>query len=86
MPFARLAHAEPTSFVWEDEDGSLHHIRQGEGGEQGDPVLLGCPQLWSKGNVPCVGRASLVSGRHVHLVPTRAREASVQCHEPSTAD
>ena len=37
LPFARFACAEPTSYVWEDEDGCRHHIRQGEGGEQGRP-------------------------------------------------
>ena len=29
LPFARFAYAEPTSYVWEDEDGGRHHIRQG---------------------------------------------------------
>ena len=25
--------------VWEDDDGPLYHIRHGEGGEQGDPLM-----------------------------------------------
>ena len=44
--FARFAYAEPTSYVWEDEDGGRHHIIQGEGGEQGDPLM---PLLYSLG-------------------------------------
>ena len=46
LPFARFAYAEPTSYVWEDEDGGRHHIRQGEGREQGDPLM---PLLFSLG-------------------------------------
>ena len=46
LPFARFAYAEPTSYVWEDEDGCRHHIRQGEGREQGDPLM---PLLLSLG-------------------------------------
>ena len=37
LPFARFAYAEPTSYVWEDEDGSRHHIRQGEGESRATP-------------------------------------------------
>ena len=55
VPFARFAYAEPTSYVWDDEDGSRHHIGQGEGGEQGDPLM---PLLFSLGV-----HNSLVEGR-----------------------
>ena len=46
LPFARFACAEPTSYVWEDKDGGRHHTRQGEGREQGDPLM---PLLFSLG-------------------------------------
>ena len=35
LPFARFAYGETTTYVWEDEEGVRHQIRQGEGSEQG---------------------------------------------------
>ena len=31
---------QPSVFLWEDETGEVRHIQQGEGGEQGDPLVL----------------------------------------------
>ena len=31
---------QPSVFLWEDETGEVRHIQQGEGGEQGDPLML----------------------------------------------
>ena len=53
LPFVRLFHSSQSSFLWEDSMGTVHHIPQGEGGEQ---VTLSCPccthwvsiQLWSQ--------------------------------------
>ena len=42
-----LFYAEPSSHVWEDENGTVHTILQGEGGEQGDPLM---PLLFSWAN------------------------------------
>ena len=36
----------PSKFLWEDELGVVNHIPQGEGGEQGDPLM---PLLFSLG-------------------------------------
>ena len=36
LPFARLFNGDPSTYLWEDEVGDVHHIHQGEGGEQGD--------------------------------------------------
>ena len=44
LPFVRATCANPTSNVWEDEDGVQHRIVQAEGGEQGDPLM---PLLFS---------------------------------------
>ena len=44
LPFVRATYANPTSYVWEDEDGVQHRIVQAEGGEQGDPLM---PLLFS---------------------------------------
>ena len=39
IPFVRTAYAQPTSYEWEDQQGSRHQIWQHEGGEQGDPLM-----------------------------------------------
>ena len=46
LPFVRLFYGQPSRYLWEDEDGAIHHIHQGEGGEQGDPLM---PLLFSLG-------------------------------------
>ena len=44
MPFLRLFYGSPSTFLWEDDEGTVHHVRQGEGGKQGDPLM---PLLFS---------------------------------------
>ena len=39
VPFMRLFNGSPSTFLWEDDEGTVHHVRQGEGGEQGDPLM-----------------------------------------------
>ena len=39
VPFMRLFYGSPSTFLWEDDEGTVHHVRQGEGGEQGDPLM-----------------------------------------------
>ena len=46
LPFVRLFHGDPSTFLWEDDSGGVHHIHQGEGGEQGDHLM---PMLFSLG-------------------------------------
>ncbi len=46
LPFVRLSYASRTEYVWADEEGEEHLIHQGEGGEQGDPLM---PLLFSLG-------------------------------------
>ena len=46
LPFVRLSYASPTEYWWADEDGADHAIKQGEGGEQGDPLM---PLLFALG-------------------------------------
>ena len=46
LPHVRLFYGQPSRYLWEDESGNVHHIHQGEGGEQGDalmPLLFSCP-------------------------------------------
>ena len=46
LPFVRVSYASPTRYVWRDDDGVDHDIVQGEGGEQGDPLM---PLLFALG-------------------------------------
>ena len=44
--FVRSFYGAPSTYLWEDEMGTTHEVRQGEGGEQGDPLM---PLLFSLG-------------------------------------
>ena len=46
LPFVRSFYGAPSTYFWEDEMGTTHEVRQGEGGEQGDPLM---PLLFSLG-------------------------------------
>ena len=37
LPFVVQFYGNPSSCLWDDDDGETHEIRQGEGKEQGDP-------------------------------------------------
>ena len=38
LPYARQFYASPSTYTWYDE-GAAHNVHQGEGGEQGDPLM-----------------------------------------------
>ena len=46
IPFVRMFYSSPSVYIWEDAEGVEHSILQGEGGEQGDPLM---PLLYSLG-------------------------------------
>ena len=39
VPFVRMSCVRQSYFLWTDERGEVHDIVQGEGGEQGDPLM-----------------------------------------------
>ena len=39
LPFVRQFYGHPSAHIWEDDMGNVHEIAQGEGGEQGDPLM-----------------------------------------------
>ena len=39
LPFVRLFHGTLSAYLWEQDDGTVHTIEQGEGGEQGDALM-----------------------------------------------
>ncbi len=46
LPFVRLSYESPTEYVWTSATGQQHIVPQGEGGEQGDPLM---PLLFALG-------------------------------------
>ena len=46
VPFVRQFHGSPSRYLWENDFGEVRDIDQGEGGEQGDPLM---PMLFSLG-------------------------------------
>ena len=46
LPFVRCFYGSPSTYMWEDEMGVSQDIPQGEGGEQGDPLM---PMLFALG-------------------------------------
>ena len=39
LPFVRLFHGQPSTYVWENDNNIVDSIPQGEGGKQGDPLM-----------------------------------------------
>ena len=76
LPFAAQFYAEPSAYVFHDAEGAAHEIAQGEGGEQGDPLM---PALYALGQHPALLQAHAaltpgedllrVLGRHLCHVP-----------------
>ena len=46
LPFVLQFYGAPSTYLWEDSDGVVHEILQGEGGEQGDALM---PALFALG-------------------------------------
>ena len=40
LPYVLQFHGSPSSSLWEDSEGVVHEVLQGEGGEQGDALML----------------------------------------------
>ena len=83
LPFVRLFYGRQSTYLWTDAEGNAHDVLQGEGGEQGDPLM---PALYALGQHAALeaARAQLLPGEvlvafldDVYLVttPERARAA-----------
>ena len=46
LPYVRCFYGSPSTYLWEDDMGTTQYIPQGEGGEQGDPLM---PLLFALG-------------------------------------
>ena len=51
LPFVRQFYGRQSEYYWYDDEGDLHIVLQGEGGEQGDPLM---PALFSIGQHPAL--------------------------------
>ena len=82
LPFASMFYGSPSTYLFYDERGIAHEVRQGEGGEQGDPLM---PCLFALGQ-----HEALQQARH-HLHPSDAlyaflNDIYVTGHPDRTAD
>ena len=39
LPFVRQFYGTPSTYLWQDDEGTVHDVQQGEGGEQGDALM-----------------------------------------------
>ena len=46
LPFVKMSYGGPSRYYWRDDQGKRHEIKQGEAGEQGDPLM---PALFALG-------------------------------------
>ena len=46
LPFVWMFYGRLSEYLWENAEGEVHSIAQGEGGEQGDPMM---PLLFAMG-------------------------------------
>ena len=46
LPFVCLFYGRASEYLWMDDAGNQRTVRQGEGGEQGDPLM---PALYALG-------------------------------------
>jgi len=60
LAFVRLSYAQLSKYAWLDDQGQEHIVEQGEGGEQGDPLM---PMLF------CLGIHESLTRVRAHLLP-----------------
>ena len=76
--FARCFYGSPSTYLWEDELGNTQEIPQGEGGEQGDPLM---PMLFSLAEHPALEaiQRRLIDGEKLLAYLDDVRESWEQC-------
>ena len=65
LPFVPMFYGTPSENLSEDDDGEVHKIAQGEGGEQGDPMM---PLLYSLGQHRVLEAIDREMGANQHLM------------------
>ena len=60
-----LFYGRPSTYWWEEDSGTVHSINQGEGGEQGDPLM---PLFFAVGQHPAlVATQDRINGGKTHV-------------------
>ena len=62
LPFTRMFYGRSSQYLWETNDGEIHRIPQGEGGEQGDPMM---PLLYSGSTWRIGSRSQFTQGERL---------------------
>ena len=64
LPLVKSLYTTPSTYLWTDDRAEVHEVRQGEGGEQGDPLM---PALYSLGQHSALQHAAsrLWPGEHL---------------------
>ena len=87
IPFVRCFFGSPSTYLWEDEMGVTHEIPQGDGGEEGDPLmpllfalrqhtsLVGVMRSCSRAWMTCMRRVDF-SGWRQYTTPLRKNSSS----------
>ena len=68
LPFVRLLCGSSSTFLWEDELGTVNFVPQGEGGERGDPLMPLHFQPQATPRLVCIG-GEVASRRTLVRVP-----------------
>ena len=90
LPFVRRFYGQPSLHIWEDEVGDVQDIPQGEGGDQGDPLmpllfsLAMHPSLVSTGDL--LREAFCLFGRRVSHLQTGEGVGGFPSHRERTVD
>ena len=64
LSFVRMSYGGPSRYYWTDDEGVRHEVKQGEGGEQGDPLM---PALFALGlhDTLVEVKGQLLQGEHL---------------------
>ena len=64
LPFVRMSYGQPSRYYWRDAEGNRHEVKQGEGGEQGDPLMPALFALGLHDTLEAV-KAQMLPGEHL---------------------
>ena len=82
LPFVSQFYSSASTYIWEDDVGVVHDVVQGEGGEQGDPLM---PALLAfHDDVYIVCRPDRVVPIHALLRAQLWHHARIQIHQGKT--
>ena len=69
LPFVLQFYGRPSTYLWEDDCAVVHEITQGEGGEQGDPLMPALYALGVKSQLRCKLQEHSLLLQRIEAVP-----------------